>query len=138
MPYWRLLYHLVWTTFDRQPSLRGQCEELLHQILRGKASELGVVVYALGNAEDHVHLVVSIPPKLAVSECVRHLKGASSHALNHAGSLAVFRWQEGYGVLSLTDQVLRTAIDYVLGQKQHHRSNTTRATYEQSSDPTGS
>ncbi|HVO28205.1 MAG TPA: IS200/IS605 family transposase [Candidatus Margulisiibacteriota bacterium] len=89
--YWRLLYHLVWATYEREPLLISEREALLYRILGGKAAEIGVFVHATGNARDHVHLVVGIPPKLAVSECLRQLKGASSHALNHQNG--PFRWQ---------------------------------------------
>ena len=135
MPYWRLLYHLVWATVDRQPSILGEREAWLHQILRGKAVELGMVMHAVGNVEDHVHLVVSIPPKLAVSECVRQFKGASSHALHRRGPATLFRWQEGYGALTIGDEIFPKVVAYVLAQKQHHRSNTTRAVYEQCNPP---
>jgi putative transposase len=122
MAYWRLLYHVVWATYQRQPMLTPEREPLVYRILGGKASELGVFVHALGNTADHLHLVVGIPPKLAVSECLGQLKGASSHAANrHA---APFRWQEGYGALTLCDEILPAVIAYVRDQKRHHDDGT--------------
>ena len=47
------------------------------------------------------HIVVSIPPILAVAECVRQRKGVSAFAINHmAGSNGRFKWQGGYDALS--------------------------------------
>jgi REP element-mobilizing transposase RayT len=55
---------------------------------------LDLIVHAAGNIDDHVHVVVSIPPKLSVADCVRHLKGASAFAMNHmTGSDGSFNWQ---------------------------------------------
>jgi putative transposase len=128
MPYWRLLYHLVWATYERHPLLTAERETLLYRTIGGKAAELGVFVHAVGNASDHVHLVVGIPPKLAVSECVRQLKGASSHTLNHHA--APFRWQEGYGALTVCDEILAIVISYVRHQQRHHREGSLDPRFE--------
>jgi putative transposase len=54
---------------------------------------LGLKIHAAGNVEDHVHAVVSIPPKMSVAECVRHLKSASAYAIIHmAGHADQFKW----------------------------------------------
>jgi hypothetical protein len=67
-------------------------------------------------------------PKLAVSECLGQLKGASSHAVNRWA--APFRWQEGYGALTLCDEILPTVIAYVRNQKQHHHQGTIDMRFE--------
>lgn len=72
--------------------------------------------------EEHVHVVASIPPRLAVASFVGQLKGASSHWINH--ELIAndwFEWQEGYGVLSFGKQALPRVVDYVVKQKERHR-----------------
>lgn len=75
MAYWRLHYHLIWSTLDRQPILTTQVEKVLYGVIYRKAEELGLIIHAAGNADDHVHVVASIPPRLSVADCVRHLKG---------------------------------------------------------------
>jgi len=75
-----------------------------------------------------VHLVVGIPPTLTVSECVRQLKGGSSHALNRR--TPPFRWQEGYGAITLCEEIMATVVAYVLNQKRHHREGSVRACFE--------
>jgi putative transposase len=62
---------------------------------------------------------------------MRHLKGASAFAMNHmAGSDRQFKWQPGYGALTISDQSLETVKAYVARQKEHHRDLTTKANYE--------
>jgi hypothetical protein len=52
---------------------------------------------------------------------VRHLKGASAFAINHmAGSDGRFKWQDGYGALSVSERSLKTVMEYVARQKEHH------------------
>jgi len=57
MAYWGLHYHIVWTTYRREALIDAVCEPLIHQTLYGKAKELGILIHAVGNVEDHIHVV---------------------------------------------------------------------------------
>jgi len=131
MTYWRLHYHLIWSTQDREPSITLEREKMFYGVLYGKGEELDLKIHAAGNVEEHVHIVVSIPPKLAVADCVRHLKGASAYAINHMdGSDGKFKWQSGYGALSVGERSLETVMEYAERQKEHHKERTTIDIYE--------
>lgn len=131
MTYWRLHYHLIWATFEREPTITLEREKMSYGVLYNKGKELNLKIHAAGNIEDHVHVVVSIPPKLAVADCVRHLKGASAYAINHmVGSDGKFKWQEGYGALSIGERSLETVMAYAAQQKEHHKENKIIAVYE--------
>jgi putative transposase len=131
MTFWRLHYHIIWATHDRQPLLTAEREKLFYGVVYDKAKHLSLVIHAVGNVDDHIHLAVSIPPHISVSECVKHIKGTSSFAINHmAGSDGQFKWQEGYGALSIGDRSLPDVIAYVTNQKEHHRSHTERKIFE--------
>ena len=131
MPFWRLCYHLVWATKNREHFITPEIEGRLYAYIVNKAAELGVFVYAISGWFDHIHLVVSIPPKHAVGYVVKRLKGASAHDLNHAGGLDFhFAWQRGYGVLSLGERQRSIAVTYVEAQKQHHSEQTITAWLE--------
>ena len=108
---------------------------MFYGVLYKKADELGVKVHAAGNVDDHVHIVLSIPPKLSVADCVRHLKGASTFAINRMdGSDAQFKWQAGYGAISIGERSLPTVMAYANNQKEHHKDRTTRNIYERIDD----
>ena len=125
MAFWRLFYHIVWATKEREPLITQGLEAELYGYLRGKADSLGSIVHAIGGVDDHVHIVASISPKLAMADFVRHLKGSSSHHMNHLpGAPGNFGWQRGYGVISLGQRQLERAIDYACNQKEHHRQGT--------------
>ncbi len=131
MTYWRLHYHLIWATFERQPVLTTEREKVFYGVLYGKAKELELKVHAAGNVDDHVHIVISIPPKLSVADCVRHLKGASAYAINHLpDNQGHFKWQEGYGALSLGERSLESAMAYASRQKEHHKERSMIDVYE--------
>ena len=130
MAFWRLYYHLVWATKNREHLIRPEIENRLYAYIISRAAELGVYVYAINGWSDHIHLVASIPPKHAPSYVVKCLKGASSHDINQAGQLAQFAWQRGYGVLSLGERQRSLAEAYVTGQKAHHELRTTNGWLE--------
>ena len=131
MTYWRLHYHLIWSTQDRAPSITPEREKMFYGVLYNKGDELGLVIHAAGNVDDHAHIVVSIPPKLSVANCVRHLKGASAYAINRMdGSDGQFKWQSGYGALSVGESSLEAVMAYASRQKEHHKERTTIDIFE--------
>jgi REP element-mobilizing transposase RayT len=135
MTYWRLHYHLIWATLDRQPILTVEREKLFYGVLYGKAQELDLKIHAAGNVDDHAHVVISIPPKISVADCVRHLKGASAFAINHMdGSDGSFQWQAGYGALTIGERSLETVMEYAAKQKEHHCEKKVIAVYERIDD----
>jgi REP element-mobilizing transposase RayT len=133
MALWRLYYHLVWATKERLPLITTDIEPHLYGYIIGKAHALGCITHALGGIEDHIHNVVSIPPKISVAEFVKNIKGSSAHYVNHGGFKypSKFVWQRGYGVFSFGAKQLERAVEYVKNQKQHHRDGTIISYLEQ-------
>jgi putative transposase len=124
MPFWRLYYHLIWTTKYREPLIDAGLEMRLFPYLRKKAGELGCQVFVVNGWVDHIHMVVTIPPSRSVAEVVKRLKGASSHEFME------LTWQRGYGALSVGERHLAIAMAYVEKQKEHHQKSTTNTWLE--------
>ncbi len=132
---WRLFYHAVWMTEDGQALLEGDVRRLVYTAIRRKADELGVEVHALGGTSDHVHVVLTVPPHLAVADCIRALKLASAQEVNRRlGQLTPLRWQRGYGVFTFGERSLPTVIEYVQRQEQLHATGETKPYYERVED----
>ena len=94
---------MVWSTKERQLLIKPNIEFLLYRYIIGKADALNCIIHAINGTENHIHLVVSIPPTLAISDFVKKIKGSSSHYVNNVLSAKEnkFAWQTGYGVFSL-------------------------------------
>lgn len=123
MPYWQLFYHIVWATRGREPIIRGDKEGIIHNAIVRKASALGGKVFAIGGVEDHVHLVVSIPPSIAIATFIGQVKGASSALVNKSGLYPFpFRWQSEYSVFSFDRKRLPYVVQYVKEQKERHQT----------------
>ena len=74
-------YHLVWITKYRKRVLSGELRLRVREVIAQVADELGVKVCNGVLSADHVHILVEIPPHIAVSEFVKIAKGRSSRKI---------------------------------------------------------
>ena len=138
MPYWRLFYHIVWATKDRRPLIQDAFAASLYERMTQKATQVGAIVHAVNGVEDHVHLAVSVPPSVALSEFVRQVKGSSSHFMSRELDVPVeFGWHPDYGVMSLDSKQMERVVQYVKDQRQHHAQRTTITVLERLSQDDG-
>jgi REP element-mobilizing transposase RayT len=77
-------------------------------------------LYAVGVVSDHVHIALAIPPSERLSDVVRYLKGASTHAVNQQPNKFTFAWQREYAALTFSDRGMKSFVDYVFAQKERH------------------
>ena len=115
--------HFTWHT-RTGAAIDSSFERNLHAYLRDYAERSpDVHVHAVGGVADHVHLAVTVPPTLAVSDWLGKLKGASAHHVNRRLlNRRTFAWQAGYGVVSFGTKDLTWVVEYIKRQKEHHAS----------------
>ncbi len=115
-----LKYHLVWITKYRKPVLRGEIGVRLRELIRQTCAALEVYIEQGHIAKDHVHLLVSVPPNLSVSDLMQQLKGRSSRRmLEEFGELSrqfwgQHLWARGYFAAStgnVTDEIIKQYIE---------------------------
>ncbi len=118
--------HITWHTKLSNPVLIETIENRVHHYLEHKArGTKGVCFHAVGGTENHVHLVVTIPPSLLISDWIGKLKGGSSFYINHEiANRKLLDWQEGYGVVSFGTKGLEWVVRYVNHQKEHHAARS--------------
>ena len=110
--------HITWHTKDNFPFINDRIRSDLHKFLRNKIVETaGTYFHAVGGIEDHVHLATSVRPTINLDNWIGQLKGASSHEFGKA-----LQWQSGYGIVSFGTKDLKWVVNYVLNQKEHHKS----------------
>ncbi len=115
--------HIVWHIKESLPLLTPTIEPLTHRYVKQRLLNTeGVFVHEIGGIETHLHVVVTIPPTLLISEFVGQLKGASSHEVNKQLGLQnkTLQWQTGYGVVSFGSGDLDWVKSYVRNQRKHH------------------
>ena len=77
----RNMYHLVWLPKYRKKILLGAVKERLEELFKVCAEVNGWEIQELNIQEDHVHMVIQIPPNLSVCKVVQFFKGASSKVI---------------------------------------------------------
>jgi putative transposase len=118
--------HITWHVKESLPIITEIIEPRLYHYLKHYALQSkGLIVHDVGGTETHVHIAVTIPPTLPISEWIGKLKGASSHYVNHElVNRKLLDWQRGYGVVSFGTKDLQWVINYIRNQKEHHRKGT--------------
>ena len=75
---WRCQYHLVFAPKFRRKAIYGELRADIGKILRKLCAEKKVEIIEAEACIDHVHMLVSIPPHLSVSQFMGFLKGKST------------------------------------------------------------
>lgn len=121
---WLCKYHIVFTPKYRRKAIYGQYKKSIGQILRQLCNYKGVEIIEGHLMIDHIHMLVSIPPKYSVSQFMGYLKGKSSLMIfdRHANLKYKFGnrhfWAEGYYVstVGLNEATIKK---YIQEQESH-------------------
>jgi putative transposase len=120
----RLFIHFVWGTYQRTPWLVEPVRELVYRTIVAKCREMDAQVIVLNGVDDHVHLLVKLPPTLAIAQFIAKVKGISSYAVTHHWPDDPFKWQDGYGAFTVSEKVVPTVREYIATQQAHHTAKT--------------
>ena len=120
-----LHYHQVWSVRARRPLLQDAVASALRDHLLETSARADIHLLAFHIEPEHVHVLLSLRPEMAVASAVQRLKGASSRHLRqafphlhelHRDAL----WSTGYFVRSLGDVSVAQAKAYLDRQRAHH------------------
>lgn len=118
-----LLNHLVFSTKDRVPFINAALKERLFQYMGGIVRELNGVALSINGPADHVHLLVSMPATVAVSDFVGKVKANSSGWVHKTfPQHRDFKWQVGYAAFSVSVSQKPGVLDYIARQEEHHHT----------------
>jgi putative transposase len=127
----QLLYHIVFSTKNREPYLTNEdFRAKVFAYLAGIAENLDGFALEVGGWIDHVHLLVRIPAKTAVSDFVGRLKSNTSKHVNQtSGLIKKFGWQDGFGTFTVSVSQKENVAGYIRHQKEHHEQESFQAEY---------
>jgi putative transposase len=120
--YTQILYHIVFATKNRRRVLDQPRREDLFRYIWGIIKNKNCHLYRIGGVEDHIHILSSLHPTLALAELVKDVKVASSMWIKENRVFAEFdAWQEGYAALTHSFSEKDRLVEYIKGQEEHHR-----------------
>jgi len=115
-----LKFHLVWITKYRKQVLEGAVAERARELIRETCKVNEVEIIKGHVSRDHIHMFVSVPPKLSISKLMQYLKGKTSHKMmfefKHLQRQFWGKhiWARGYFAVSsgnVTDEVIMQYIE---------------------------
>jgi putative transposase len=120
--YCNLLYHIVFSTKDREPWMETSIRSRIHEYLGGALRAEGGTALIVNGTADHVHILAKLRQDKALSKLVGELKVNSSGWISRTfENTAGFAWQEGYGAFTVSESQIPIVRRYVERQEEHHR-----------------
>ena len=125
---WECKYHIVFAPKYRRQEIYGELKKEIGLIIRELCSRKEVVILEAEACKDHIHLLVSIPPKLSVSSFMGYLKGKSSLMIYQKFGQAKFQyrcrefWCRGYYV-DTTGKNTQVIKEYIQNQLKTDKEN---------------
>lgn len=118
---YNLQVHLVFVTKYRRNVFNDAILSDMEHIMAGICEQMGCTLEEFNGETDHVHLLVSYPPKISVSMLVNALKGASSRRLRNKYTLRTHQnhlWSPSYYAASGGGATLETLKQYIENQNR--------------------
>ena len=75
---WHCQYHIIWTPKYRFRILKGDVKREVEECIKLFSSQLKCIIVELNVVDDHIHLLVKIPPKVSVANFVGIVKGRTA------------------------------------------------------------
>lgn len=121
MSYTQTLYHIVLRTHGSRNSICAEHERELYSYILGFINNTGGHLFRIGGMPDHVHILVSLPPTLAMSKFVQDLKVATSNWLKANPHFPAFDgWTKEYAGFTYNMRDCQMIASYIARQKEHH------------------
>lgn len=111
--------HVVFSTEARRGSISKEIRPNLWAYLAGIARNHGMLVSAVGGADNHIHLLLQLPADLQLAKAILLLKSNSSKWMSERTKQ--FAWQKGNAALSVSASNLAAVTRYVQNQEAHHK-----------------
>jgi REP element-mobilizing transposase RayT len=120
--YTNLIYHIVYSTKERQPLTTNDLQPRLDDYIGGIIRRRGGICLEIGGMNDHIHILVKLKPDKAVSDILRDLKANSTGWMHDVfPRMKDFTWQKGYGAFTVSSSQVEKVRNYILNQEEHHK-----------------
>lgn len=114
--------HVVFSTQYRHKTISKEFQPRMWAYVAGICKRHGILAHVVGGMDDHIHLLIQLPPPLSLAKAVLAIKSNSSRSANEQGNK--FAWQQGYAAFSVSSSLVPVAIRYIQTQESHHKKMT--------------
>ena len=126
----KVILHIIFSTKDRQPWLDSDVRPRMHGYLATICRNLGAEFVHVSGVADHVHILTTLPRSISQAQLVEQIKKTSSKWIKTLDArYRGFFWQRGYGAFSVSPSQLKSVLQYIDQQQEHHRTRTFQEEY---------
>ena len=123
--YTRILYHIIFSTKNREKVLSYENHEKLFKYIWGVVKKKNCFLYEINGVKDHIHILLSLHPAISLSDLVKDIKVSTSLWIKENNIFEGFiGWQAGYGAFTYSMNEKDNVSNYIKGQKEHHRKKS--------------
>jgi REP element-mobilizing transposase RayT len=126
--YTQLLFHIVFSTKHREPTITQDIAERLYPYMGGIVRAENGALLKVGGVEDHVHLYLRWRADAALSDLMRTVKSRSTKWVHQSfPQSAGFAWQVGYAAFTVSKSQEDAVKAYLDDQREHHNKEDFRS-----------
>lgn len=113
--------HIVINTYMRKMTITHDNRNVLYRFIYNLLTTRDCYLYRIGGIPNHIHLLVDLSPKIALSDLVRDIKKESSRWMKSSGYFPNFEsWGKEYFAFGISKEHIHAVIDYIKSQPEHH------------------
>ncbi|MBR6247440.1 MAG: IS200/IS605 family transposase [Muribaculaceae bacterium] len=138
MSFVKAIYHIVISTHNRQMTIPDETSEHLYRYITAIINSRKCVLYRINGIGNHIHMLVEVSPTVALSDLVRDIKQGSSKWAKQQTYFPMFRgWGKEYGAFSCSPRDKDMIINYIIKQREHHKTTSFDDEYKSMLDRAG-
>jgi putative transposase len=119
--YTNLIYHIVFSTKNREPLITPETQPRLYEYIGGIIRNKGGILLEIGGISDHIHVLAKLRPDNSLSNILRDLKANSTGWMHKVfPEMNDFSWQNGYGAFTVSASQVEKVREYIANQEKHH------------------
>ncbi len=128
--YTQLFYHIVFVVNGRENIIIDRWKDDLYKYISGIIANQGQKLYIINGMPDHLHVLVSCKPTIALSNLTKEIKEHSTKYINQNNFVkGKFSWQEGFGGFTVSYKNVNSVVNYIKNQEEHHKLRSFKEEY---------
>jgi REP element-mobilizing transposase RayT len=117
----QILYHIIWTTKHRKPSLLKEDQPSLFAHINRLFIKRKCYLYEINSTEDHIHILAHIHPSIALANLVKTLKlSGTKHIKDNSLFPGFPGWQDGYVAFTHSIRAKGELTNFIKNQQTKH------------------
>ena len=116
------LHHIVINTKNRHMTINAEHAEDMYRFITSIVKRNECFLCRIGGIENHIHMLIDLAPTVTLSHLLWDIKRSSSDWAKKSGLFHEFvGWGKEYGAFSVSSSHRDAVIQYIIGQREHHK-----------------